>query len=133
MFTTWDAEAFELFLSHGLVPIDPKKPDGEVTLATPRWAEAAIFSDPYGPQRGWDKLLELTVPAGFLMAGNASWMGGPKVAAEIASRAPRARNERIMEAGHLLVQETPTEAANALWRFLTTLAAGDWDRQNSKL
>jgi len=133
MFGTWDPEVFELFLSHGLVPTDPSKPDGEVTLATPRWAEAAIFSDPYGPQRGWDNLLKLAVPAGFLMAGNAGWMGGEQVAQEIVARAPRGRNERIMKASHLLVQETPTEAADALWRFLTTLAAGDWDKQSSKL
>jgi hypothetical protein len=133
MFGPWDQEAFELFLSHGLVPTDPAKPDGELTLATPRWAEASIFSDPYGPQRGWDKLLELTVPSGFLMAGNAGWMGGPEVAQEIVWRAPRARNERIMKTSHLLVQEDPTGAANALWRFLTTLAAGDWDKQDSRL
>lgn len=133
MFGPWDDETFALFLSHGLVPSDPTKPDGEVTLATPRWAEAAIFSDPFGPQRGWDNLLEIPVPAGFLMAGNASWMGGEKVAQEIANRAPRGRNERIMKASHLLVQETPTEAAQAMWRFLTTLASGDWDKKAGKL
>lgn len=102
MFAPWDGEVFDLFLSHGLVPSDSSKPNGEVTLATPRWAEAAIFSDPYGPQRGWDKLLDLACPAGLLMAGNAGWMGGPKIAQEIAWRAPRARNERIMDGSHLV-------------------------------
>lgn len=92
-----------------------------------------MFSDPSAPQRGWDKLLDVTCPVGFVLAGNPMWLGGPKVHAEIPWRAARSRNERIMDAGHLALQEKPKETAEALWRFLATLAAGDWDAGEAKL
>lgn len=104
-----------------------------VQLATPSWAEAAVFSDPSAPQRGWDKLLDVTCPVGFLMAGNPMWLGGPDVAAEIPWRAPRSRNERLMDAGHLVLQEKPKETAESIWRFLATLSAGEWDKADARL
>lgn len=102
LFKTWDDEAFALWLSHHLAPVDPSKPDGAVTLATPTWAEAATFSEPYAPARGWDKLADLQLPVGFLMAGDEFWMGGDNVANEMVWRPKRARNERIMDASHLV-------------------------------
>lgn len=130
MFRTWDSEVFDVYLSTSIVPTGS---GDEVTLATPRWAEATIFSDPEGPQRGWDALPELKLPVGFVLGGDPGWLGGPKVVPEIPWRAPRSRNERIMEGGHLIPQEKPTECADAMWRFLTTLAAGQWDKTTSKL
>ncbi|TXT10473.1 uncharacterized protein COLE_04407 [Cutaneotrichosporon oleaginosum] len=130
MFKTWDQDVFDLYLQTSLVPTGNGE---EVTLATPKWAEAAIFSDPEGPQRGWDALPELRCPVGFVLGGDPMWLGGPKVVPEIPWRAPRSRNERIMAGGHLLPQERPAECADAAWRFFTTLAAGQWDATASKL
>lgn len=133
LFATWDADVFQTWLTHHIVPVDPSTPDGEVTLATPSWAEAAVFSDPNGSPRGWDRLPRLRVPAGFLMAENEDWMGGEDLAREMSTRAPRARNERVMNTGHLLPQEAPEQMAEAMWRYLTTLAAGEWDKTRSKM
>jgi pimeloyl-ACP methyl ester carboxylesterase len=102
LFKSWDDAAFDLWLSHHLALVDPSRPDGPVTLATPTWAEAATFSEPQGPIRGWDKLRDLEMPVGFLMAGDEFWMGGETVANEMVWRPKRVRNERIMEASHLV-------------------------------
>ncbi|BEI81548.1 hypothetical protein CcaverHIS002_0207080 [Cutaneotrichosporon cavernicola] len=123
LFKTWDEGVFKTWLSHSLAPSDPAQPDGAVELATPTWAEAAVFSDPHSTLRGWDQLPNLEMPTGFLMAGDEVWMAGEKLAGEMVWRSKRARNERIMDATHLLVQEKPVEAAASLWRFLTTLDA----------
>lgn len=129
MFKSWDDAVFDLWLSHSLVPSDPSNPDGAVELATPTWAEAAVFSDPHSTLRGWDQLAQLTMPTGFLMAGDEVWMTGEDMANEMVWRPPRARNERFMDASHLLIHEQPREAAEAVWRFLTTLQAGVWDQK----
>lgn len=130
MFKTWDGEVFDLYLKTSLVPTGNGE---EVTLATPSWAEGAIFSDPEGPQRGWDALPDVKCPVGFVLGADPTWLGGPKVVPEIPWRAPRSRNERVMEGGHLLPQEAPTQCADAMWRFLATIKAGEWDQSNSKL
>ena len=107
-------------------------------MSTPKWCEAIVFGEPTGLHEGWDKLPELQVPVGFLMAGK---IGGPlteKIAASLVWRPKDARNERVMDASHQvrvgstsrgsltddsvqIVQEKPHELADALWRFLGTL------------
>lgn len=103
MFGRWNPAVFDLWVSHSLVPVDPSEHEGAVTLATPTWAEAATFSDPNALPRGWDKLAELDMPVGFVQAGEADmWTAGEKTVNEMVFRAPGARNERIMEASHLV-------------------------------
>ncbi|GMK54032.1 hypothetical protein CspeluHIS016_0106180 [Cutaneotrichosporon spelunceum] len=126
LFKTWDEAVFQTWLSHSLAP-DPAA-EGAVELATPTWAEAAVFSDPHSTLRGWDQLANLDMPTGFLMAGDETWMAGEELAREMVWRPKRARNERLMNATHLLIQEKPAEAAASLWRFLSTLDAGAWDK-----
>ncbi|BEJ12351.1 hypothetical protein CspHIS471_0208110 [Cutaneotrichosporon sp. HIS471] len=130
MFNTWDQDVFDVYLKTSLVPTGNGE---EVTLATPKWAEAAVFSDPEGPQRGWDTLSKLRCPVGFILGENPAWLGGPQVVPEIPWRAPRSRNERLMSGSHLLPQEAPADCADSMWRFFTTLAAGKWDATGSKL
>lgn len=102
LFKSWDDEAFDLWLSHHLVPVDYAAESGPVTLATPTWAEAATFSDQLAALRGWDKLPELPMPVGFLMAEDEFWMWGEETANEMVWRPPRARNERVKGASHLV-------------------------------
>lgn len=128
MFSKFPDSIFRLWLSHGIVPTA----QGAVTLTTPPWCEAVVFSDCRSPQRGWDLLPTLTIPVGFVMAEDAQWMGGDKIAGELVSRPPRARNERA-RAGHLVVQEDPTGTGEALGRFLATVRGGVWDDAGSKL
>jgi hypothetical protein len=128
MFAKFPDSIFDLWLSHGIVP----NGKGEVTLATPPWCEAVVFSDCRSPQRGWDLLPSLKMPVGFVMAKDAFWMGGDKIAQELTSRPPRARNERT-RAGHLAVQEDPEGTGEALGRFLATVKAGVWDTTGSRL
>ncbi|KLT43968.1 alpha/beta-hydrolase, partial [Cutaneotrichosporon oleaginosum] len=113
MFSKFPDSIFDLWLSHGVVP----KNNGELTLTTPPWCEAVVFSDCRSPQRGWDLLPSLNMPVGFVMSKDAQWMGGEKIARELTSRPPRARNERTT-AGHLAVQEDPMGVGEALGRFL---------------
>lgn len=129
MFRSWDDAVFDTWLSHSLVASDPVQPDGPVELATPTWAEASVFSDPHSTLHGWDGLPKLQMPTGFLMAADEVWMAGEDMANEMVWRPPRARNERIMDTSHLIVQEAPKKAADALWRFLTTLNVGAWDKK----
>ncbi|BEI94225.1 uncharacterized protein CcaverHIS019_0606840 [Cutaneotrichosporon cavernicola] len=128
MFSKFPDATFGLWLSHGLVPTRT----GEVTLATPPWCEAVVFSDCHSPQRGWDLLPTLKMPVGFVTAEDASWIGGAEIAAEITSRPPRARNERT-RAGHVAVQEDPVGVGEALGRYLATIRAGVWDATGSRL
>lgn len=125
-YKAWDPAVFELWLSHGLVPVDYANPSGPVTLATPSWSESICFTEPAGEARGWDKLPYLPMPVGFVMAGTNFTTYGPELTQEMVWRPQRPRNERVMDAGHLITQEKPHKVADALWRFLTTYAAGEW-------
>ncbi|TXT04287.1 hypothetical protein VHUM_04174 [Vanrija humicola] len=128
-YKAWNPTTFDIFISHGLVPVNPKEPNGPVQLATPPWAEAAVFSDDSAVGATWDKLLQLKIPSGFIMCGDKEpiWTGGSVLTRELVWRPLRSRNERIAGGGHLLVQEKPEELADAIWRFFTTLDAGSWD------
>jgi hypothetical protein len=98
-FSPWHEEVFKIWETHHLVPTE----DGEgVTLATPSWAEAAVFSESEGLGQGWDALPGLEVPCAFLMAGDAGATLGEDLTREMVWRPPLATNERIMDAGHLV-------------------------------
>ncbi|GMK55146.1 hypothetical protein CspeluHIS016_0202020 [Cutaneotrichosporon spelunceum] len=135
MFASWSDQVFALYLATSLVPGPDGTDgvDGGVTLATPTWAEAAVFADPEGPQHGWDALPRLQCPVGFVLGDDQAWLGGPKVVPEIPWRAPRSRNERLRAGSHLLPQEAPEQCAQSVCRFLCTLEAGVWDVVGSKL
>lgn len=120
-YQTWHKDAFEIWLTHGLMD------DGkQIVLATPGWSEAAIFCEPEGPGRGWDVLPTLPMPVGFILEKAALATLGEDKTREMVWRAPRSRNERFMHAGHLITQEQPDDTADALWRFLATVEAGKW-------
>lgn len=126
-FIAFDPDQFEIYLARALVPLDPRRPDGPVTLATPVWAEACVFTEPCAGARGWDKLPHIPIPVAFVMAGNSATTRGDRASQQMVHRPPRARNERWLHCNHLLVQESPAEVAESLWRFLATLSAGEWD------
>ncbi|EKD03337.1 hypothetical protein A1Q2_02366 [Trichosporon asahii var. asahii CBS 8904] len=126
LFSRWEEEQFRIWLSHYLVP----SPSGGMELATPTWAEAQTFSEPDAPMRGWECLPDLGMPVGFLMAGDETWMTGEEVAQELVWRPQRARNERILDASHLVIQEKPAETAASIGRFLRTLPS--WDERPQK-
>ncbi len=87
-----------------MTPVDPSKPDGPVQLATPPWCEAAIFAEPTALAEGWDRLPELAVPVGFVMAGVATATMGQDLTREMVWRPRLSKNERMMDAGHLVSQ-----------------------------
>lgn len=98
-FAKWHEEVWALYLKTGLVPLGSK---GEVQLATPSWAEAAVFAEPTGIAEGWDKLPRLDMPVGFLMAGDNRSTMGDDMTARMVWRPKRSSNERIMDGGHLV-------------------------------
>jgi hypothetical protein len=73
-----------------------------VTLTTPPWCEATVFSDSTGSGLAWDRLPEVDVEIGFVMAGDSTATLGDDVTAETVARAKMGRNERIMSSGHLV-------------------------------
>lgn len=129
-FGAWDEEVWEIFLSHGLVPGPDERPssslgdkeldsDGQgqsqsqgqghsqgqgVQLATPGWAEAAVFGEPTGLCEGWQRLLDIPakVAVGFLMANEPKATFGEKMTREMVWRAPGSVNEIVPDAGHLV-------------------------------
>lgn len=101
-FAAWDKDVFDLYVAHGLVPVDYAKPEGEVTLATPSWSEAAVFTEPEGVAHGWMALPKLECPVGFVMANVPVATYGEERTRDMVWRAPRARNERFPDAGHLV-------------------------------
>lgn len=109
-FSGWHDEVFKIWETHHLVPSPHPSSssssstpgEGGVTLATPSWAEAAVFTEPTGLGEGWDALPTLQVPVGFLMAGDASSTLGEEMTRELVWRPPMASNERLMDAGHLV-------------------------------
>lgn len=98
-FSSWHVEMFKIWETHHLVPLNYGQ---GVTLATPSWAEAAVFSEVTGLAEGWDALPDLQVPVAFLMAGDARATLGEEVTREMVWRPPIVANERIMDAGHLV-------------------------------
>lgn len=132
-FQRWDPRTFELMITHGLVPVDSSIPDGAVTLATPVAQECAVFVEPTAAARAWDRLSTLSVPTAFLMAGDPERTLGEVVTQELVWRPPLARNERLMNTGHLVMQEDPSQTAAAAWRMLHTLAAGEWGTSREQI
>lgn len=132
-FQPWADSIFDLYISHGIVPVDYGKPDGEVTLATPSWCEGAVFCEPEGLGLGWAKLKTLQVPTAFAMAGDATATMGPEKTREMVWRAALSRNEIVVDAGHLVIQERPVDTADSLWRFLSTLSAGKWGSSSEEI
>lgn len=131
-YAAWHPEVFDVTLSHGLVRAgvygtdrdgDPEIDDAPVVLATPTWAEASVFIEPVSSGRAWDMLPNIKVPIAFLVAQNRF---PPVLQREVVWRAPLARNELLMDTGHLCLQENPPAVAEAAVRFLQTLAAGAW-------
>lgn len=125
-FQAWHPNIFDLYISHGLVPVDYARPHGPVRLSTPGWAEGTVFCEPYAAGRGWDMLPNMKVPVGFLMAANAERTLGENITNEVVWTPPLARNERCVKEGHLILQENPKVAADSAWRFLQTIGAGEW-------
>lgn len=129
-FAAFAPAQFDAYLARALVPVDAdaaRAGGGAVTLATPIWAEACVFTEPEAGARAWDKLPAVRVPVGWVMAGNSATTYGDRRTQQMVHRPPRARNERWLAANHLLVQESPALVAQSLRRFLATLAAGQWD------
>lgn len=126
MYQDFDPRIFATTISHGLVPVDPSQPNGAVTLATPPWSEVAVFVEPWSPVRAWDKLTKLKVKTGFWMARDPERTINAELTQELVWRPPLARNERSIDADHLLVQQNPTATAQSALRFLQTLSAGEW-------
>ena len=153
-FGAWHEEVWSIFLSHGLVPLPasfsssaaqsdtPWKPaSGAVQLATPSWAEAAVFGEPTGLAEGWYRLSHIPpeVTVGFLMATEPKATFGEKMTREMVWRAPGSVNEIVPDAGHLVsvsvsradgqaVQERPDRVADALGRFIGSLCNEASDR-----
>lgn len=132
-FQRWDPRIFDLMISHALVPSDHSLPEGEVTLATPGYQECAVFVEPTAAARAWDRLPTLTVPTAFLMAGDPERTLGEAITRELVWRPPLARNERLINTQHLVMQEDPSATAAAAWRMLHTLAAGKWGRSAKEI
>ncbi|EIW73526.1 hypothetical protein TREMEDRAFT_59699 [Tremella mesenterica DSM 1558] len=92
--------------------------DGPVTLATPPWCEATSFAESTGLAEGWELLPKVTIPAGFLMAGDSRTTYGDDITREMVYRAPISRNEKVIGSSHQILQERPDDIADALWRFI---------------
>lgn len=130
-YRAWHPEVFALTLSHGLVRVDaegktdsvgdPDIDDAPVVLATPTWAEAAVFMEPVSGARSWDKLPTLHVPVGFVVAKSLFPL---RLNQEMVWRPPLARNEHLPDTDHLCLQADPAAIADAAWRFLQTIAVG---------
>jgi hypothetical protein len=110
-FSSWHDEMFKIWETHHLVPSEHG-----VTLATPSWAEAAVFSEVTGLAEGWDALPELKVPVAFLMAGDARATLGEEISREMVWRPPMVANERMMDAGHLVSDQSHGERSLTLDR-----------------
>jgi len=110
-FSSWHDEMFKIWESHHFVPSEHG-----VTLATPSWAEAAVFSEVTGLAEGWDALPELKVPVGFLMAGDARATLGEEISREMVWRPRMVANERMMDAGHLVSEQSHGERGLTLDR-----------------
>ncbi len=97
-FAPWTEESFSIWLKTHLV----RHPNGGLQLATPPWCEAIVFGEPIGLGEGWDKLAELQVPVGIVMGGDAFFTYGEENTQSMVWRPKNVRNERMMEAGHLV-------------------------------
>lgn len=111
-YASWHEETWALYLSHGFVPLPGQ--DGAVQLATPAWAEGCVFAEPTGIAEGWDRLAQLDVPVGFLMAGDSRSTQGDEATARMVWRPKLGSNERVMDGGHLVSRRQTVVRGTAL-------------------
>lgn len=138
-FASWDDEVWDLWLSHGIIPLEPGElhiastRHGPVQLATPPWAEAAVFAEPTAMAEGWDKLAEMNVPVGFVMGGDAQATTGEENTREMVWRAPNAKNERIMDAGHLVSTATGASTSTSMGTSITRIRDAWWSWERHRV
>jgi hypothetical protein len=112
-FASWNDEVWDLWLSHAIIPLEPGElhvsstRHGPVQLATPPWAEAAVFAETTAMAEGWDKLAEINLPVGFVMGGDPQATTGEE-------------NERIVDAGHLVSAATSASMSGSTRTSLGT-------------
>lgn len=73
-FAVWHPEVFGALIEHGLVDLPADSPQSGVTLACPRWLEAATFQDWEALSAAWTKLgyLRKDLPVKQIIAGDTS-------------------------------------------------------------
>lgn len=114
LFRAWDAECFEDYLTHGLVPA----PEGGFRLRFPREWEARIFET--FPANPWPRLRGNTAPTLVLRGGTSDTLF-PAALARAGREMPAARGDELPGASHLFPLEQPGETARRVLDFLATV------------
>ncbi|KAF8211974.1 hypothetical protein K438DRAFT_1805734 [Mycena galopus ATCC 62051] len=129
-FAAWDPRVLDAYVAHGLVAA----PDGRVQLAMPGIQEALAFEATSTSAPVWDLLptLEDRIPLRFVVPGRPGEpeIGDPNATQERVWRRPaNSSNIRIASAGHLIVQQAPSEMA----REIAGMVEGRFARKQAKL
>jgi pimeloyl-ACP methyl ester carboxylesterase len=82
---------------------------------------------------GWDKLAEMNVPVGFVMGGDAQATTGEENTREMVWRAPNAKNERIMDAGHLVSTATGASTSTSMGTSITRIRDAWWSWERHRV
>ena len=118
LFRDWDADCFNDYITHGLVPT----PEGDFRLRIPREWEARIFET--FPANPWKLIRANTAPT-LVMRGEKSDTLLPDALARAEREMPRARVDVMPLASHLFPLEQPRETAERVLRFFDLVAPGD--------
>ncbi|RYZ36594.1 MAG: alpha/beta hydrolase [Myxococcaceae bacterium] len=114
LFRDWDADCFNDYITHGLVPT----PEGDFKLRIPREWEARIFET--FPADPW-KLIRANAAPTLVIRGEKSDTLLPAALARVERELPLAKCEVLPLASHLFPQEQPRETAERVLAFLEHL------------
>ncbi|KAK7037933.1 AB hydrolase-1 domain-containing protein [Favolaschia claudopus] len=129
-FAVWDRRVFDAYVTYGLI----ESPSGGVQLAMPPLIEAISFEGTSSGAPVWDLLptLDERIPLRFVVPGRPGEpeIGGPSATQERVWRRPaNSSNIRLINAGHLAVQQVPGEIA----REIAGMIEGRFAQRQAKL
>lgn len=118
LFRDWDADCFNDYITHGLVPTDA----GDFRLRFPREWEARIFET--FPADPW-RLIRANAAPTLVLRGERSDTLLPEALARAEQEMPRTKVEELPLASHLFPMEKPRETAERVLAFLDALGPVD--------
>jgi pimeloyl-ACP methyl ester carboxylesterase len=114
LFRDWDADCFQDYITHGLVPTA----EGDFRLRFPKDWEARIFET--FPANPWKLIRDNAAPT-MVLRGERSDTLLPEALARVERELPRAKVAELPLASHLFPMEKPRETAERVLAFLDAL------------
>ncbi|KAI0705335.1 alpha/beta-hydrolase [Earliella scabrosa] len=117
-FQAWDPASLDIYVQSALYD----NPDGQVRLKMPGVQEAACFAEEYASHETFELLdrLDTRVETRWLVAGKLPPIESEMRRMAVWRRPANSSHVRILNSGHLIAQEAPSEVAKDLHEFMNS-------------